>query len=101
MNRMIIVLGLLCPTTCVTSGPINDSLEPKIQACVLYGTNERSGYPIPKLKCVETHVGIGCNQKVVDSDVSSKIWRVYPESDCSDPGVKAGLSERYLIEGVD
>ena len=75
--------------------------EKEVQACVLYGTNKNNGYPIPKQKCVEIRLDISCDEKIVNSDNNSKIWRSYPMSDCSDPKIKAGLSERYLLEGVD
>jgi hypothetical protein len=101
VNRVIFFLGLLFPVSCATTESINDKFEPQVQACVLYEINENNGYPIPKQRCVETHLGGDCNEKVVDSDNSHKIWRAYPMSDCRDPGIKAGLSERYLREGID
>ncbi len=60
-----------------------------------------AGYPIPRQKCVETSLNFACDKTVVNSNTNTKIWRVYPKLDCHDSVIKAGLSERYLLEGVD
>ena len=101
VNRVILLLGLLFSVFCAATESVKGTFEEQVQACVLYGTNENNGYPIPKQRCVETSLDIDCNEKVVDSETRHKIWRTYPMSDCRDPNVKAGLSERYLREGVD
>ncbi len=101
MKRVIPLFSLLLFAMCANADTNQITQEKKVKACVLYGTNKNSGYPIPKQKCVETRLDISCNEKIVNSDNNSKIWRSYPMSDCSAPNIKAGLSERYLLEGVD
>ena len=99
MNR--IILSLCFSAFMVNAESAKDTFEQHVQACVLYETNENEGYPIPKKKCVEIQLGIDCNKKIVDSDASSKIWRAYPMLNCRNDNIKKGLSERYLLEGVD
>ncbi len=101
MNRIILLLALSLSVSCSSTETAQVTHYKKVQSCVLYGTNKNKGYPIPKQRCVEIPLGINCDEKVVDSGNRSKIWRSYPMLNCSDPNIKAGLSERYLLEGVD
>ena len=101
VNRIILLLALLLSVSCSSAETVQVTHEKTVQACVLYGTNINMGYPISKQRCVEIRLSINCDEKVIDSGNSNKIWRSYPMLDCSDPNIKAGLSERYLLEGVD
>ena len=101
MNRIILFLALLLSVILISTKAAHATDEKKVQACVLYGTNKNDGYPIPLQKCVEVLLGVNCDEKVIDSENNSKIWRSYPLLDCSDPTIKTGLSKRYLLEGID
>lgn len=101
VNRIFLLVGLLLSNYCMSAEMTKSSSEKKMQACVLYGTNQNRGYPISKQKCVDIRIDINCTEKVVDSESSSKIWRSYPMLDCGSPSIKKGLSERYILEGVD
>ena len=101
MNRIILFLVLLHSAFYTNTETVQATDEKKVQACVLYGTNQNNGFPIPQQKCVEVLLSINCDEEVVDSENSNKIWRSYPRLDCNDPNIEAGLSERYLLEGVD
>lgn len=94
----VFVVSLLLLASCSTS---NWGANAQLQACALYGTNNKSGYPIPLLKCKNIREDIACDEKSIDSEKSSKIWRSYPAFMCNSPHVVQGLTERYLLEGVD
>ena len=101
VNRIILFLALFFSVFNTSAETVPATDKKKVQACVLYGTNKNNGFPIPQQKCVEVRLGINCDEKVVDSENSNKIWRSYPMLYCSDLKIEAGLSERYLLEGVD
>ena len=101
INQVILFFALLHSTSPASAEAVQSAAETNIQACVLYSTDKNSSYPIPREKCVEVPLNINCNEQVVDSKTSNKIWRSYPEFKCTDPNIKTGLSERYLLEGID
>lgn len=97
-NHLVLILTLLLLTACHTSVvDINNQL----QACVLYGTNKHSGFPIPLLNCTQISTDIECNQQIINSEHANKVWRSYPSLTCNHPNIASGLTERYLLEGID
>lgn len=94
----ILFFTLLSLISCDTAH--QDTPKP-LQACVLYGTDDNTTSPIPLQKCVEIRPDTACNHKVINSENSSKVWRSYPLSLCSNPDIASGLTERYLLEGID
>lgn len=70
-NYLVLVLTSLCLTACHTN--VVDTNNP-IQACVLYGTNKHSGFPIPLLNCRQISTDIECNQQIINSEYANKVW---------------------------
>lgn len=99
--RIILLLALLLTASTINADITQGNDQNNIQACVLYGTDKQLGFPIVKQKCAEVRISINCNEAVVDSQNINKIWRGYPKLNCSDPNIRAGLSELYLVEGID
>jgi len=87
--------------SCANSKGVTTSDIKQVKACVLYATNDNKSYPIPKLECAITRLDIHCDEKVINSDNLSKIWRSYPVNQCDSVNIKATLSKRYLVEGLD